>query len=81
VVKVLVENWIKQNYMVGTLDVLGDCIVWGNGYIFYGIYTPIDKFIDMFGDAIQAALDTGRDVREAIREADPDNEKGFNDII
>ena len=77
----MIENWIKQNYTVGRLDVLGECIVWGNGHIFYGIYTPIDRFIEMFGDAIQAALDNGDDVREAIRATDPENEKGFNDIL
>lgn len=77
----MVESWIRNNYLVGTLQFVGDCIVWGNGTIYYGIYTPIGKFIEMFGEAIQGALDSGSDVKQAIRESDPENIKGFNDIL
>lgn len=75
------EQWIKQNYTTGTLDILGECIVWGNGTQYYGIYTPVDKFIEMFGGVIKTALDNGDDVKEAIRASDPENGKGFNDIL
>ena len=74
-------EWIRSNYTVGTLDILGECIVWGNGLLYYGIYTPIDRFIEMFGEVMQEALDSGSDVKQAIRDSDPDNVKGFNDIL
>ncbi|MGN7359447.1 hypothetical protein ACTHPF_20600 [Paenibacillus sp. SAF-054] len=74
-------EWIRKNYTTGTMNILGECIVWGNGIQYYGIYTPVDKFIEMFGDVIQAALDAGRDVKQAIRDSDPNNEKGFNELL
>lgn len=74
-------EWVKNNYMTGSLDVIGECIVWGDGRMFYGIYTPIDKFIEMFGGVIQSAIDNGEDVKEAIRAADPDDARGFNNIL
>ncbi|GGH28524.1 hypothetical protein [Paenibacillus segetis] len=77
----MVESWIKKNYLTGMLDVVGECIVWGSSDMYYGIYTPIDKFEKMFGAVIQNALDTGSDVKQAIRDSDADNTKGFNDIL
>ncbi|MCM3783664.1 hypothetical protein M3231_11835 [Neobacillus mesonae] len=74
-------DWIKQNYTIGTLDVIGECIVWGNGFQYYGIFTPVDKFVEMFGETIRNALENGEDVKEAIRNSDPGNLRGFNDII
>ena len=44
-----------------------------------GIYTPVTSFYAMFGNVIQEALDSNKDVRQAIRDAD--NGRGFADII
>lgn len=41
----------------------------------------VDIFIEMFGVAIQKAIDNGTDVMEEIREFDPENKWGYNNLI
>ena len=62
-------EWVKANLVVE-----GDVINWNNG-----IYTPVDAFVDMFGVVISTALAEGRDVRQAIRNAD--NGRGFAALV
>lgn len=75
------EQWIRENYLVGEVPLLGECIAWGKANTYFGVYTPIDKFLLMFGDIIEQALSNNKDVKQAIRDSDPENIKGFNDII
>ncbi|SDC86689.1 hypothetical protein SAMN05428987_3099 [Paenibacillus sp. CF095] len=74
-------DWINSNYLVVNDPYVGKSVYWGNGVIYYGILTPVVKFIEMFGDAIQGAIDSQADVKQAIRDSDPDNSKGFNNIL
>lgn len=48
---------------------------------FYVIGVKLDTFLEMFGDEIQRALDNGGDVRQSIKDSDPDNELGYNNLI
>lgn len=75
------EQWVRENYYVVNNDIMGTVIVWGNEQGFIGVYTPIDKFVEMFGEAMQTAINAGKDVKQAIREADPENMRGFNDLL
>lgn len=75
------EQWIHENYYVVDHEIMGTIIVWGNQQGFYGIYTPVDKFIDMFESPMQEALQDGKDVKQAIRDSDPENKRGFNEIL
>ena len=67
------EQWIRANLTV-IHDGYEDVIDWGNG-----IYTPVGIFVTMFGTVIQDAIDTGSDVREAIR--NNDNGRGFASLV
>lgn len=75
------EQWVKDNYYVIDHEIMGTIIVWGNQVGFYGIYTPVDKFVDMFGEHMQEAIDAGNDVKQSIRDADPENRRGFNNLL
>ena len=70
------EEWIRSHFHISALD---DEILIQHDYYVVGIY--IDKFIGFFGAAIQKALDNNFDVIQAIKESDPNNELGYNDII
>ena len=45
------------------------------------VLTPVNSFIEMFGEVIQTAIDNEEDVKQAIIDSDPDNTKGFNDLL
>ncbi|MGF7045673.1 hypothetical protein J2T13_000133 [Paenibacillus sp. DS2015] len=77
----LAKEWLEKNYYISDSSAMGRVIVWGNEQGYYGIYTPIIKFIEMFGDAIQNALDNGEDVKQGIRDSDPENLLGFKDLL
>lgn len=51
-----------------------------NGDI-YDIIVLVENFIDMFGKAIQKAMDNNTDIMEEIRLFDPENNLGYNDLI
>ncbi|MDU4696382.1 MAG: hypothetical protein E6Y08_11240 [Paenibacillus sp.] len=71
------EQWLRSTYEIVQPEWDDkDTIYWGNG-----IYTTISNFLLMFGEVIQLALDDNQDVKEAIRNSDPQNVKGFNDIL
>ncbi|WP_145137090.1 MULTISPECIES: hypothetical protein [Paenibacillus] len=75
------KEWIEKTYTVVNHDLMGQVIVWGNQIGFYGIYTPVEKFLEMYEDVIQTALDLEEEVKPALRESDPNNMRGFNEII
>ncbi|OZB98004.1 hypothetical protein [Paenibacillus sp. XY044] len=75
------EQWLRGNYLVGEMPIIGESIAWNDGINYYGIYTPVTAFLQLFGDVIQIALINRVDVKQAIRDSDPDNEKGYNDIL
>lgn len=75
------KDWIMDNYTVVDNNVMGNIIVWGNQQGFYAIYTPIDKFIELFEKPMQEAIQAGTDVKQAIRDYDPENKRGFNQIL
>lgn len=74
----IVENWLSENYEVRLID-QEKIIVWTLPN--YKIFTPVIKFVEMFGNVIQGALHDGSDVKEAMRASDPSNTKGFNEIL
>lgn len=74
------ETWIRENYHV-FVGSMGTTIAWGNGLVLSGYYTPVDKFIEMFGGVMQTAINDNNDVKQAIRGSDPENVYGFNDIM
>lgn len=77
-----VVQWINDNYMTFHDPVTGkDSIYWGNGLIYYGIVTPVEVIVRLHGEAINEALEIGTDVKKAIRENDPENRYGFNEIL
>lgn len=71
----MTEQWINANFNVEP-GPFGDAIDWGNG-----VHTPVSAFITMFGDVIQTALTAGTDPKQAIIASDPENIKGFNDLL
>lgn len=76
-----INEWILENLLTDREQVV---IVWNGGSIdgITSIYeTPIPAFIDMFGTAIQTALDSGTNPIQAINDSDPQNTLGFNDLI
>ncbi|OAB39156.1 hypothetical protein PMSD_04285 [Paenibacillus macquariensis subsp. defensor] len=77
----MVKEWIVNNYTTGDIPITGTCIAWGQENFSYGVYTSIDNFIVLFGTVIQSALDNGVDVKQAIRDSDPENSLGFNDYL
>lgn len=77
----MVEDWILENLI---FDRKKEEIVFNlEDDIFGGIVIGVKMttFIDMFGGAIHQALLDGLDVKQAIRDGDPDNELGYNDLI
>ncbi|MFU1798703.1 hypothetical protein ACM1RC_33025 [Paenibacillus azoreducens] len=75
------NEWIRANYYVVDHDIMGTVIVWGNQQGFYAIYTPIDKFIEFFEVPMKEALQARTDVKQAIRDSDPENVRGFNELL
>lgn len=48
----------------------------------FGIgFVKIEDFIELFGPALQTALDKGTNPIDEIKRSDPENQKGFNDIL
>jgi capsule polysaccharide export protein KpsE/RkpR len=47
----------------------------------YDIITPVDRFIEMFAEPIQKAMDSGTDIMDEIKAFDPENKLGYNDVI
>ncbi|BFH63892.1 hypothetical protein [Paenibacillus azoreducens] len=76
------ESWVRSNYyVIDDHPIMGNIIVWENQQGFYAIYTPIDKFIELFEKPMQEAIQAGTDVKQAIRDYDPENERGFNELL
>lgn len=67
--------------LTGILEVVGECIMWGDGVTYFGIYTPVSKFTEMFWEVITQALEDDSGVEKAIRDIDPENDKGFNEFL
>ena len=65
------EQWVRDNLVI---DKYGDAIDWGND-----TFTEINKFVEMFKDVTQDAIDSDGDVRQVI--ADNDNGRGFKKLI
>jgi len=69
----MVEEWIKQNLNVIMFD--GQkTIDWGKG-----ILTPLDKFINMFGETINDAINENKNVKQKIKENDKG--RGYAELI
>ena len=67
------EEWLENNFRISEEY---NAISWGDG-----LYTDIPVFLDMFGDIIRAALNTEEDPKQAIRDSDPNNAKGYNNLL
>lgn len=79
------KEWINNNlnvvpFRINEWDEPVDAISWISPQG-YQIYTFVDAFVEMFGLAIEDAIENGNDVRQAIKDSDPDNMKGFNEIL
>ena len=74
----MIKEWIKNNLITADLD---NTTVIVFNLETYTISVEMDAFIDFFGEVIQTALDNGEDVIQAIKDSDPNNELGYNDII
>ncbi|WP_036127319.1 hypothetical protein [Lysinibacillus sphaericus] len=75
------EEWIQENLI---FDRKKEEIVFNSEDDIFGgivIGVKMTTFIDMFGEAIQQALLDGLDVKQAIRDSDPDNELGYNNLL
>lgn len=73
----MVLDWINKNLLV---TVAGDEIIFPIDST-VNILTPLSAFTGFFGEAITTALNGGTDVKESIRNSDPENVLGFNDYI
>jgi len=71
-----IVEWIENEFVLSRE---------GDGVVFdktpYVIETKISDFSIMFGEVIQKALDDGVDPKQAIRDSDPENKIGYNDLL
>lgn len=47
----------------------------------YTVVTLIDDFIELFNEPIQKAMENGTDLMDEIRSFDPENKRGYNNLI
>lgn len=71
------DEWIRQTYFITVNG--GEIIFPVNAEV--NILTPVTAFTGYFGSAIDAALASGADPRQAIINSDPDNFLGFNGYV
>lgn len=71
-----VEEWIRWNF---NLD--RDAVEILIPVDYYVVGVLISEFIRMFGKAIQDALDKDTDVISSIKDSDPNNDLGYNNLI
>lgn len=69
-------DWLTKNL---TFDRQMEEIIFNKEDHVIGV--KVNTFVEMFGEVIQHALDTGIDVRGAIIDSDPNNELGYNHLI
>lgn len=70
----MAEQWIKSNLKVIEDEDYKMIIDWKNG-----IFTPLNTFIDLFGEIIIQAINENKDVKQSIAESD--NGRGYAKLI
>ncbi|GJM78898.1 hypothetical protein HMSSN139_13940 [Paenibacillus sp. HMSSN-139] len=74
-------DWYREVFEPTYGEGYGDCITWPSRA---DIYTPVGAFLEMFGEAIEQALAEGKDdvwIKQAIRDIDPENNRGYNNLL
>lgn len=73
-------EWLFNNYFFSrdNKDLVVPKKIGGFWYVFQ---LPISEIEKLFGDIVLSALDNGADPRQAIRDCDPNNTLGYNDLI
>lgn len=49
--------------------------------IYYDIIVLVEVFVSMFEEQIKNAMENGTDLMDEIRICDPENNRGYNDLI